>query len=218
MDIRFKHPCTVYVSGPSQSGKSVFISNCLKHQDSVFDTPFDRVIWAHGHSQPLHNDLLETHPHLQMVEGLPEDMGDPGYFNPHQNNCIIIDDLLQEATKDPRVSNLFTVSSHHANLTVIFLTQNLFHKSPHNRTMSINCHYLICFGNPRDRSQISHLGKQMFPGKAHFVLSAFQQATSEPYGYLIFDCKPTCLEQYRVRSGILPNESPHSFIPRDGGI
>ena len=205
----------MYVSGPTMSGKSRYISTCLLNQEKAFDTAFDRVIWAHGHSQPLHNDLLKALPDLQIVEGIPSDIAEPGFFDPNKKNCIVIDDLLQQATKDPRVTNLFTVASHHSNLTVIFLTQNLFHKSSQNRTMSINCHYLICFSNPRDRSQISHLGKQMFPGQNDYVLSAFRQATKEPYGYLIFDCKPTCSDLYRLRSGILPGEEPHVYVPKN---
>ena len=214
MDVRFQHPCTMYVAGPTQSGKSHFISKCLQAQDQVFDHCFDRVLWAHGHTQPLHDEMIKTVPNLTITEGLPQDLGDPDFFDPMQNNCLIIDDLLDQATKDPRVMNLFTVGSHHSNLTVIFLTQNVFHGGRGNRTMSLNVHYIVCFSNPRDRCQITHLGRQMFPGQSTFVQSAFAQATKSPFGYLVFDCKPMCFENYRVRSGILPQETSHAYVPK----
>ena len=184
----------------------------------MFSTKFDRIIWSHGHSQPLHKELEKNIPNLTLVTGLPNDIGDPDFFNPNENNLIILDDLLDQVGKDSRITNLFTVSSHHANLTVIFLTQNLYQRSAANRTMCLNSHYTICFTNPRDRGQVTRLGSQMFPGQSQFIKSAFTQATALPYGYLIFDCKPNCLEPYRLRTGLLPQETPYVFVSRERDI
>src|SRR5258706_1291764 len=51
--------------------------------------------------------------------------------------------------------------SHHRNVSVLYLTQNLFFKSKHSRTMSLNSHYIIVFKNPRDVTQIKTLAAQM---------------------------------------------------------
>ena len=70
-------------------------------------------------------------------------------FNKQINNVIILDDMMDEATEDKRISNLFT-RGRHDNLSVIFLTQNLFHKNQ--REISLNSDYMVIFKNPRDRT------------------------------------------------------------------
>ena len=52
--------------------------------------------------------------------------------------------------------NLFTKGSHHSNLSVLHLVQNVFDKNKHTRTISLNAHYLVIFKNPRDASQVTH--------------------------------------------------------------
>jgi hypothetical protein len=39
---------------------------------------------------------------------------------------IVLDDLMSTATKDPGINDLFTEGSHHRNLSVVTLKQNLF--------------------------------------------------------------------------------------------
>ena len=43
-----------------------------------------------------------------------------------KGNLIVIDDQMIEAGKDNRIVNLFTKGSHHRNLSVIYIVQNLF--------------------------------------------------------------------------------------------
>ena len=89
---------------------------------------------------------------------------------------LIIDDLMSET--DSRVTKLFTKGSHHKNASVIYISQNLFHKGKENRYISLNSHYLILFKNPRDALQITHLGRQIFPDKGKYFREAFTDATS----------------------------------------
>jgi hypothetical protein len=59
-----------------------------------------------------------------------------------------LDDLMDET--DQRVASLFTKKSHHRNISVMYIVQNLFH----HRTISRNAHYMVLFQNLRDASQI----------------------------------------------------------------
>ena len=68
---------------------------------------------------------------------------------------------------------------------MLYLVQNLFPKNKESRTISLNSHYMVVFKNPRDASQMSHLARQMYPGRVKFVQEAFKDATSVPYGYLL---------------------------------
>jgi len=71
------------------------------------------------------------------------------YLDPTVRNMIVLDDLMSTAAKDPRITDLFTEGSHHRNLSVVVLNQNLyFSKDP---TQRRNCHYLFLFKNPVDK-------------------------------------------------------------------
>ena len=88
---------------------------------------------------------------------------------------LILDDLMAEA--DDSIANVFTKISHHRNVSVIFLTQNLFHKNKHMRTISLNAHYLVLFKNPRDVEQFATLARQMYAKNWQFAVEAFRDAT-----------------------------------------
>lgn len=80
--------------------------------------------------------------------------------------------------------------------------------------MSLNAHYMILFKNPRDASQISHLAKQMYPGKTKYVQEAYADATSKPYGYLFIDLKQDTPEYGRLRTNILPGETQYVYLKK----
>ena len=65
---------------------------------------------------------------------------------------------------------------------------------------------MVVFKNPRDASQMSHLARQMYPGRVKFVQEAFKDATSVPYGYLLVDLKQDTPEDMRLRTAIFPDD------------
>jgi hypothetical protein len=113
------------------------------------------------------------------------------------------------------VSNIFTKVSHHRNVSVVYLSQNLFYRSKQNRTMSLNTHYMVLFKNPRDATQVANLSRQMYPGRSKFLVEAFKDATAKPYGYLLIDLKPDTDEKFRVRANIFPNDDrQYVYVPK----
>ena len=125
----------------------------------------------------------------------------------------MLDDLIAET--DGRVTDLFTKKSHHSNTSVIYLVQNLFPKHKESRTIRLNAQYMVVFKNPRDTSQVTHLAKQMHPGRVKFVQEAFKDATSVPYGYLLVDLKQDTPEDMRLRTTILPDDTvQYVYVPK----
>ena len=115
-------------------------------------------------------------------------------------NLVILDDLMTSSAKDPRMNELFTEGSHHRNLSVIALNQNLyFNKDP---TQRRNCHYLVLFNNPVDQQPVMTLARQMYPGNHQHLVRRFKEATSKPYGYMVIDLKPFTHEHQRLRTDI----------------
>ncbi|CAH3180055.1 unnamed protein product, partial [Porites lobata] len=67
-------------------------------------------------------------PNIEFVKGIPRALEQDSYFDVNKRNLIVFDDQMIDASKDKRIVNLFTRGSHHRNLSVIYIVQNLFHQ------------------------------------------------------------------------------------------
>ena len=209
MDTRWKHPWTCTLSGPTGCGKTVFVKNFLKYIDSVSNTSFDRVILYYGEWQSGYRNLGKD---IEFREGLPQNTD---WANDPRPKLIIIDDLMRESSSGGAIVNLFTKGSHHNNLSVIFITQNIFHQGKGQRDISLNAQYIVIFRNLRDRAQIRHLARQVYPENPRFLEEAYWDATSQPYGYLLLDLKQDTPDNCRFRTCIFPeDEYQYVYVPR----
>ena len=67
-----------------------------------------------------------------------------------------LNDLLNE-THSKDICDLFTKDSHHRNISVIVITQNLFNRGRYSRGISLNANYIVIFKTVRDKNQLSNL-------------------------------------------------------------
>src|SRR5215469_9242403 len=153
MDPTWKHPFSVIVTGPSGSGKTQFALRLIDNIKEMVSPSIEKILWCYG----VYQDIFDKFPNIEFHEGLP----DLSIFDGKHRTLLILDDLMQET--DARVTQIFTKLSHHKNLSVLYLTQNLFFKGQHTRTISLNANYIILFKNVRDATQIANLARQMFP-------------------------------------------------------
>jgi len=112
------------------------------------------------------------------------------------------------------IVNLFTKGSHHRNVSIMYLAQNLFPKNKFARTISLNAHYMILFKNPRDVSQFANLARQMYPRKWQFAVEAYRDATQLPYSYLLVDLRPEQDDDLRLRTNIFPGETQYVYVEK----
>lgn len=208
MSLPFQHPFTAMICGPTSCGKTQFVKKCLKNASRVFDTEFDRTLFYYGEWQPAYAELGSA---IEFKEGLPQSNE---YSNdPEKTKLIIVDDLMRESSNNVMV-DLFTKGSHHKNLSVMFITQNMFHQGSGQRDISLNTNYLILFKNPRDRAQVQHLGRQVCPENPKFLQEVYLDATSQPFGYLLLDLKQTTPENCRYRTNIFPDDAAqYVYVP-----
>lgn len=123
---------------------------------------------------------------------------------------------MASSSKDGRITELFTEGSHHRNLSVIAINQNLcFSKDP---TQRRNCQYMILFNNPIDQQQIMTLARQMFPGKSSYLMDKLYDAVSKPYGYLVLNLKPTTPEHMRLLSNVIGTNKIYDVISQSAVI
>ena len=198
----FKHPFTMVIAGPTGSGKTQWVKKLLKDLNSLITPIPQEVIWCYGIWQPEYDNIYG----VRFLEGVP----DTEQWADQIPRLIILDDLMSEA--DQRVTKLFTKGSHHRNISVVFIVQNLFGKNKELRTISLNSHYIVVFKNPRDASQINHLAKQMYPLHTKYVFEAFKDATTSPYGYLMFDLRQETPDHMRLRTDVFPSTPNYQVV------
>ena len=205
------HPSTILVSGPTGCGKTQFVANLIKY--NMFSPMPEKIVWCYGEDQSLYRELALLRPEIDFVNGIPPDLYDS--LDANILNLVIFDDQMSKTRDSTDISRFFTEGSHHRNLSIIYIVQNLFDKGKSHRTVSLNAQYMVLFKNPRDRAQVGALAKQMFPGKCNsfYLLSSFMDATSVPYGYLLLDLRQETPEEFRLRTSILPNESCFVYAP-----
>lgn len=204
--IHFVHPFTAIVAGPSGCGKSNFVTKFIKHMKTICNQEFGRIIWCYDEMQPLYN-LDQVYYH----NGIP----DLSMFDGKQPQLIIIDDLMRES--DGRIVDLFTKGSHHRNLSVFYITQNLFHQGKGQRDISLNSNYIIYFKNPRDQTQIRYLSRQVLPNNVKFLEDAYRNATKDAHGYLMIDLKQNTEDAYRFKTNIYcADKYCIVYIPKKG--
>ena len=110
--------------------------------------------------------MMRTMTGIEFNGGIPEDIGEPDYLDVSRRNLIIVlDDVMAPSDKDKRIADLFTRGSHHRNLSVMFIVQNIFHQGKEMRNISLNPHYIVLFKSPRDKQQVSMLARQVNLGK-----------------------------------------------------
>ena len=206
----FTTPCTLCVSGTTGAGKTEWVKRLIRHKDILFSHPPTSIYYFYGVWQKGFESLTNN---VEFREGLPSNLDDfhdksqheEGEEEGDESRLFIIDDQMQDVVKSPEMERLFTRESHHRNISVIYITQNLFCQGKHSRDIALNCHYIILLRNPRDVHQISILGTQTGMGKG--VLEAYKESTSVPYGYLVVDLSPHNLHpDLSLKTHIFPDE------------
>lgn len=190
--------------GPSQSGKTTFVSKLLRFREN--EDFFTHSLGAVHYHYGVFFDELEAWKAKEpdtfhLYEGLPTSLD---HINPY--DVVVLDDLMQEVGDSPLVTELFTRTVHHKPCFLVMLSQNLYHQSKDGKTRQLNTKYLVVFKNPRDRGQIGVLSRQMYPGNPKFLVNVYTDATRRPYGYLFIDLHQGTPDQYRLRTNILPGE------------
>ena len=206
-EIIFQGPTTISMSGTTGSGKTTLLFEMLNHKDQMFDVPPRKILYCFG----VWQKAFENKDHyIDFHEGVPTEEVIAEFVD-GEHNIIILDDLMDQVVKNERVQHLFTRGSHHRNLTIIYINQNMFAQGKCARTLNLNTHYMILLRNPRDVSQVTVLGKQIGLGKV--LREAYEDCMSKPYGYLLVDLSPHCKDNFRLKTCILPSEDSVVYLP-----
>ena len=202
--MKFTCPTTICISGITQSGKTTFLKTLLKYKKQLMDPPPAKVLYCYGAWQAAFEDMkVQFHRDLPSQEVVDK-------FADGTPCMIVLDDLMDAVVKSEEIQRLFVRGSHHQNITVVYLNQNMFHQGKCSRSIQLNCHYIVLLKNPRDFSQIRLLGRQMGLGKT--LVEAYEDCMKEKYNYLVIDLSPHSSSDYKMFSHIFPGEDEVVYV------
>ena len=143
---------------------------------------------------------------IRFHRGLPDPSHLTKWFGPARGGVLVLDDFMEEGGQDQRVLDLFTKDSDHRNITVLYLTQDLFPPGKFSKTINHNAHYIVAFKNPLDQTGVRTILLQAFPDRWRQVSNLCKCVTSRPFGYLMLDVHPASDDRYRFWSHLTPRE------------
>ena len=174
--------------------------------------PPKRILYCYGVFQDLFIEMERNIENLSFQQGLPttEDLERLSAKGDH--SLIVLDDLLHQVVQSQDMELLFTQGCHHRKLSVIFITQALFYQGKKARTIALNTWYTVLLKNLRDVSQVTTLGRQLYPGKSRILTEAYQDCLKEPFSYLVIDTAPHTDDRFRLRTKVFPGETPIVYL------
>ena len=198
-------PTRILITGASGSGKIYFTQHLLRQLQRVCPP---NQHYCYGSYQPLF-DEMKKQDGVHFREGVATLDDLKTWFTPTQRRLLVIDDLMRSCGNDELVVDIFTKHSHHSNITVCYLIQDLFPAGKYAKTMNRNTHYMAVFKNPRDKTGIRTVLLQAFPSLWQEALTLFQEATQQPFGYFWLDLHPALDDRYGLwTNNILDKDFP----------
>ncbi len=205
----FKDCSSLLLTGSTSSGKTTWVYKLLQNIEAMYETKPDKILYCYGVWQPIFDEMEKM---CTLQQGLPLDI--ENWETQSKHKLIIIDDLMDKVVSSLDMSLLFTQGCHHRNISVIFISQNMFIQGKYARTISLNTQYMVIFKSMRDVSQITTLGKQLFPGRSKLLTQVYEDVMRQPYNYLVIDNSPHANQKYRLRTRIFPGEDPIVYVPK----
>lgn len=209
---QWEHPCNILVSGPTKCGKTQWILKLCRARGWIFTEAIKKILFIFTMWQPLYDEMdKEFGDCIKWSKGLPEDPFT--HFKSREPGLIIIDDMMSEIEGNSRnVSRWFTRGSHHENVSMAVLVQNLFPKNM--RTISLNAHVCALFNNPRDQSQTTRFLVQSYEGHVQAVKKCIEQHVYKlPHSPAIFNFFQSTPREYSIMCDIFPEDLKRSNQP-----
>jgi hypothetical protein len=136
----FKHPTTILIAGPTQCGKTYFFISVLKNK--LIQPEPQRIVSINGEWQNAHAELQRVLPQIEFIKDFQPQLHES--FDPRMRNLVELNDQMEKRNDHKRgtdsVVKFFTQGSHHRNMTVVYVAQNLFNQDESMRTVSLNAH------------------------------------------------------------------------------
>ena len=194
---RFKTLSSILVVGPSGCGKTCFTESLLLEE--LFLSPPSTIHYCYGVWKDGFQDMKDAG--VQFHEGIPETNHLKSWFP--KGRLLVLDNLMAEGGEEKELLDLFTKHSHHKNITVLYLCQDMFPPGKYAKSISRNAHYIVAFKNPRDQLGMRNLLLQAFPTCWQDMMDVYQKVTKRPFGCMVLDLYPGSDDRKHMFSHLL---------------
>ena len=109
MDIRFIHPFTSLVAGPTGSGKTTLVKKLLQDQKFLVKPPFRRVIYFYQVWQDIFEEMVNDGLVTEFKLGIPNKEYLDLQLGKKEPTLYIIDDAMNEKKDLADLNKLFSV-------------------------------------------------------------------------------------------------------------
>ena len=187
---RFKTPSSILIVGPSVCCKTCFTESLLLDhlKKKLFVSPPPTIHYCYGVGERRWYTISRRGSyHLPFAKK---------WFP--KGGLLVLDDLMYEGGEDKELLDLFTKQSHHQNITVLYLCQDMFPPGKYAKSISRNAHYIVAFKNPRDKLGMKNLLLQAFPTCWQDMMDLYQKVTERPFGYTVLDLHSASDDRKRV--------------------
>ena len=190
MPIKFLANKNTIVFGQTGSGKTHFMLEVIRRK---LIHPFPKnIYYMYKVEQGFMKDWNRIEKQkITFIEGL-----NPDGMKTSEPSLLVIDDLLLSTNKDVE---MFILGSHHKQISLFYLSQNLFPDCSLFRTMSNNAHYFVIFNNKRNATQIHRIAHQIFIGEdTHRIKNAYKRVQQQQWGFMVLTFVPELPEELTV--------------------
>ena len=162
----------------------------------------------------LRGVIVKTTP--PSLENVSFFKGAPDFENPENVPTLIGLNDLMESAYSTNVSELFTKGSRYRNISLVLITQYLFHQNSSSRDISLNSKYIVVFKNTRDKTQVVHLARQVYPENICSFHKTYLDDCKDPHTYLFLDLTQSINDLLRFRTKIFSGGLTEVFAPVQG--
>ena len=198
------------VAGPTQSGKTTFVSNLLHDRHIYYTEEPNKIYYYYNVCQPEDQKLNVNV--YSFVSGIPTMETLKEMYDTHgANTTLVVDDQALHVSDD--TAEMFSVGCSRYKVNIIFITQNLFGHHKSCRDLSKNSMYVVLMRNPRENRSASTFFHQQ-PENASDLKEAYQDACKRPYSYLLCDFHqqtPNTLRYWSNLFGATTSDFPDDF-------
>lgn len=202
----FRQPVSICITGTTGAGKTTWIYRFLQNLKEMFENEVPKkVLYCYGIYQVLFDQIEKEFDFISFHEGIPTK---ETVFSLPAPSMIILDDLSHIVSQNTDMELLFSQISHHRNISICFMKNNLFYQGKNARTITLNTNIYVLMKNPADVSQVKTLARRIFPGKPEHLVTSYEFATqmNNGKGYLIVDLTPIPTIDIILKTGIFPGE------------
>ena len=195
-NLKIKTPTRGIIAGPSNVGKTYFITRLLEQRNRLFLDNFERIIFCHPFGDFPNDSELTFFQKLENIAPGIEIRAQLPSLNDLQSingkTLLILDDLIADIVCSAEYMRLFTIHSSHSQISIITTTQNFFEHGKFSKTILRNQNFFVLFDSKSDKQMTSIISRQLFPGKKGFLANCFawlsKYVEKPEFRYVFIDC------------------------------